>query len=132
MTTAQKISIATLGTALLVFLAPLAWSASSTRGYFEDGRCMCGYNVYIPIKGDGYFRYSPGHGHQEGRLWTLRKRDGFWEALGDNGSVVARLSFQNGELREAFSGSNFWSHHARVYNLWPIWIAKLRENISLF
>jgi hypothetical protein len=53
MTTWRKHGIGSFGAALAVSVAAIAWSAFGTNGYFCDGRCACGNNVFARIQGDG-------------------------------------------------------------------------------
>jgi hypothetical protein len=110
MRTRQKLIIAGLGGALTVFVAPIAWSAFGTRGYFYAGRCICGHDSFVRIQGDGYFTYSPGHGVPEDRAFRLRPREHRWDVLGlphsdmywspleGEDRVIARLRFRDGAL----------------------------------
>jgi hypothetical protein len=137
MTTRRKVIIAGLGAVLAVFLAPIAWSAFGTHGYFYDGRCVCGHDCFIRIEGDGYFKYSPGHGVPEHRAFSLRPHDGEWELVGLASSdrfwsplqgeekVVARLRLRDGALYESWGGTTNWVRRPRVYNIWQVWAAKL-------
>ena len=137
MRTRQKVIIAALAVVLAVFVAPIAWSAFGTRGYFYDGRCVCGHDCFVRIQGDGYFKYSPGHGVPEHREFTLRPRDGGWEVLGlphsdlywspleGEDKVIARLRFRDGALYESWGSTTSWKRLPRAYNIWRIWVAKL-------
>jgi len=49
----------------------------------------------------------------------------------EEGTVVGRMRIQDGDLWTTFSGSTNWTRHARVYNYWPIWLAKLRAEPSI-
>jgi len=42
-----------------------------------------------------------------------------------------RLRFQGGDLYVSWSGGTNWARHARVYNPWRIWIARLRADAPL-
>src|SRR6266508_2242932 len=44
------------------------------------------------------------------------------------GKVVGRLRLHDGALWEQWSGRTNWTRHARVYNPWPIWLARLRSD----
>ena len=127
--------------AVVVYLTPILFTAATVRdvdGYFQAGRCACGYDLFIHITGDGYARFAPGHGETGRRLTcALRPRAGGWEllALGppdgmwspvEKDAVVGHLRFQDGALWESYSGGTNWTRHARVYNLWPIWWTELR------
>lgn len=131
MTAARKLMIAASAIALGALLAPIAFTALSARGihgYFEDGRCACGYDKYVRIEGDDYFGYAPGHGYPPHLVFKLRPDKGEYEmlALGDRsdgkylsfgpaeGSVVGRLRLQDGALWEQWAGKTNWTRHARV------------------
>jgi hypothetical protein len=137
MSTRQKAVIVGLVAALAAFVAPIAWSAFGTHGYFYAGRCICGHDSFIRIQGDGYFKYSPGHGVPEQRAFTLRPRDGGWEALGlphsdrywspleGEDKVIGQLRLRDGALYESWGRSTNWDRFPRAYNIWRIWVAKL-------
>ena len=137
MRTRQKLIIASLGTALTVFVSPIAWSAFGTRGYFYAGRCICGHDSFIRIQGDGYFTYSPGHGVPEQRAFTVRPREVGWDVLGlphsdmywspleGKDKVIARLLLRDGALYESWGSSTNWQRLPKAYNIWRIWAAKL-------
>lgn len=142
MTTTRKWTIGTAITLGVVLVAPIvstALSASGTSGYFEDGRCACGHDSFVRIKDGGYFQYSPGHGVPEHRSFTIRAHDGEWEVLGlphsdaywspleGEDRVIARLRFRDGALYESWGTSTNWTRHARVYNPYRIWIARLLD-----
>ena len=137
MTTPRKLVLVSLGAALIVFLAPVAWSAFGTHGYFCDGRCICGNDVFVRIRGDGYFNYSPGHGVPEHRAFTLRAQGDGWEVMGlphsdlysspleGENKVIARIRFHDGALYESWGSSGNWTRLPKVYNIWRVWWAKL-------
>jgi hypothetical protein len=133
MTTRRKVIVAAAGTLVVVFLTPIAWSAWGAHGYFDGGRCTCGNPIFIRIRDDGYFRYSPGHGVPEHRAFALRRRDGGWDVLGlrppdgvwspvAEGEAVARMRLQDGALYESWDSTTNWTRRARVYNVWRVWI----------
>lgn len=137
MSTGQKFLVAAFGAALTIFVAPIAWSAFSMHGYFYVGRCICGHDSFVRIQGDGYFKYSPGHGVPERRAFKLRPRDGGWEVLGlphsdlywspleGEDRVIARLRLGDGALYESWGTSTNWTRLPRAYNIWRVWWAKL-------
>jgi hypothetical protein len=137
MTIRQKLVFAGGGAAVAVVLAPVAWSALGTGGYFYDGRCACGHDCYVRIQGDGYFSYSPGHEVPEHRKFTLRRSadgwdvmglphsDMYWSPLEGEDKVIARLRYRDGALYESWGGSTNWNRLPRAYNVWRIWAAKL-------
>jgi len=137
MTTRRTLVLASLGAVIVVLGAPVAWSAFGTHGYFYDGRCTCGNDVFVRIQGDGYLKYSPGHGVPEHRAFTMRaQRDG-WEIMGLPHSdayssplegadkVIARVRFHDGALYESWGSSTNWNRLPRVYNIWRVWWARL-------
>lgn len=137
MTTRQKLVLAGVGAAVAIVLAPVAWSAFGTGGYFYDGRCACGHDCYVRIHGDGYFSYSPGHEVPEQRKFTLRRNadgwdilglphsDMYWSPLEGEDKVIARLRYRDGALYESLGSSTNWTRLPRAYNVWRIWLAKL-------
>jgi hypothetical protein len=100
----------------IVLLPPVLSSVNG--GWFYAYRCACGHPVYVHVKGDGLFGYSPGHGVPEHRDANLRRRaDGGWDVLAiasDNGneiygimsdapkagSVCSRMRIRGGTLYE--------------------------------
>jgi hypothetical protein len=137
MTTLRKLVLASLGAALIVLGAPVAWSAFGTHGYFYAGRCICGHDSFVRIHGDGYFKYSPGHGVPEERAFTLRPRDGGWDVMGvphsdlywspseGENRVIAHIRLRDNALYESWGSSDNWTRLPRVYNIWGVWWAKL-------
>ena len=137
MRTRPKIIISGLGAALVVFVAPIAWSALGTHGYFYAGRCICGHDSFVRIQGDGYFTYSPGHQVPEHRAFALRPREDGWEVLGlphsqmyrspleGEDKVIAHVRFRDGALYETWGSSTNWTRLPKAYNVWRIWAAKL-------
>jgi hypothetical protein len=141
MKTARRILGVVIGAVAVVFLAPILFallSASGMRGYFEDGRCACGYASFIHITSDDYFVDAPLHGMPEDRVYLLHQRGDEWDAealpspaIADNFTAMAantltpRFRVEGGDLYTSWSGSN-WTRHARVYNPWRIWLARLR------
>ncbi len=133
----QKVIIAAFAVALAVCVAPVSWSAFGTRGYFCAGRCICGHDSFVRIKGDGYFKYSPGHGVPEERAFTLRSRDGGWDIMGlphsdlywspleGENRVIGRIWFRDSALYESWGSSTNSTRLPKVYNIWRIWWAKL-------
>ena len=120
------------------FTAPV-WSTCTTHAYFYEGRCACGHNCYARIAGDGLFKYSPGHGVPEYRAFELRPRGGEWDIMGLPHSpfysplegpdkVIGRLKLQDGALCCNWSGGTAWIRFSRVYNPWPIFLAKVLED----
>jgi hypothetical protein len=132
MKTRQALVVAALVAVLAIWLAPLAWSAIGTHGYFYRGRCVCGNEVFVRIQGDGYFSYSPGHSVPEHRALKLRAREGGWEVLRLPNSdlysfpmeredkVAARVRFRDGTLYEAWGSSTNWTRLPRAYNIWRV------------
>ena len=129
------IGIVSLVTILLLPIAYTTFFRHGTNAYFEEGRYMCGHDIFIHIAGDRYFRYSPGHGTPEYLCCSLRQRGDEWEMLAlapppyagtsfREGEGVARLKIRDGALYECWSGTN-WTRFPRVYNPYRIWIAKL-------
>ena len=139
MSTRRKLIVATFGAVLAVFLAPTAWSMFGTHGYFCEGRCVCGHEVFVRIKRDGYFSYSPGHEVPEHRDFTLRRTsdgrdvmgsphsDWYWSPLEGENKVVARLRYRDGALYESRGGTTNWNRLPRAHNVWSIWVAKLTK-----
>jgi len=137
MTTRRKLVLASLGAALIAFLAPVAWSALGTHGYFCEGRCVCGNDVFVRIRGDGDFKYSPGHGVPEYCAFALRAQGDEWEIMGlphsdlysspleGENKVIARIRFHDGALYESWGSSGNWTRLPRVNNIWRVWCAKL-------
>jgi hypothetical protein len=136
MSTSRKIAIAAAGTLLVIFLAPIAWSAFGTRGYFDGGRCTCGNPIFNRIGDDGYFSYSPGHGVPEHRTFAARRNDTGWDLLElpapggfasviAEGSVVARVRLEGSALYESWGSQTNWTRHSRVYDVWRVWIPEL-------
>jgi hypothetical protein len=133
----QKLVTAGFGVALAVFVTPIVWSAFGTHGYFYAGRCICGHDSFVRIQGDGYFKYSPGHGVPEERAFTLRPRDGGWDVMGlphsdlywspleGENRVIARIQFRDSALNESWGSSTNWTRLPKVYNIWRVWWAKL-------
>jgi hypothetical protein len=133
----RKLIISVLGLAIALFLVPIIWSALCQPSYFCEGRCACGNDIFVRIQGDGYFRYSPGHGVPEHRAFRLRAREGGWEILGLSHSdlfwsplegedkVIGRVHYQGNALYESWGGSANWMRLPRVYNVWRVWAAKL-------
>jgi len=132
-------AVITIGVILASPIVFTAVSPGGTGDYFEDGRCACGNDIFIRIEGDGYYRYSPGHGVPERRSFTIRRHDDEWEVMGlphsdlywspleGENKVIARLRFRDGALFESWGSSTNWTRHARVYNPYRIWIAKLLD-----
>jgi hypothetical protein len=137
MTTRRKLVLASLGAAVIVFGAPVAWSALGTRGYFREGRCACGNDIFVRILGNGYFSYSPGHEVPEHRKFTVRRNsdgwdimglphsDMYWSPLEGEDKVIGHLRFRGGALYESWGSSTNWMRLSRAYNVWGIWAAKL-------
>jgi hypothetical protein len=87
--------LAVVAVLAIVLLPPVLSSVNG--GWFYAYRCACGHPVYVHVKGDGLFGYSPGHGVPEHRNANLRRRaDGGWDVLAlapDSGSgMVAIIS----------------------------------------
>jgi len=139
MTTRRKLLLASLGAAVVVLGAPVAWSAFSTHAYFRAGRCVCGNDAFVRIQGDGYFKYSPGHRVPEHRAFTLRAQGDGWELMGHSHSdlytsplegenkVIARIRLRDGALYESWGTSTNWTRLPRVHNIWRVWWARLLE-----
>ena len=137
MTLRRKLIFAGGVTLLVAALAPVAWSALGTGGYFYDGRCICGHDCYVRIQGDRYFSYSPGHGVPEHQKFTLRRSadgwdimglphsDMYWSPLEGEDKVIGRIRYHGGALYESWGSSTNWSRLPRAYNVWRIWAAKL-------
>jgi hypothetical protein len=133
----QKLIFAGAVALLAATLAPIAWSALGTRGYFYRGRCACGNDCYVRIQGDGYFSYSPGHEVPEHREFTLRRTaDGlevmgiphsemYWSPREGESEVIGHLRLRGGALYESWGNSTNWTRLPKAYNVWPIWMAKL-------
>lgn len=123
----RRAAAVAVGTLLAVFLAPIVWSAFGIQGYYDGGFCNCGYPIYIHMRGDGYYQYSPGHGQPEQLVFTLRQRDNEWVALKGDGNVLVRYRIESGALCESFSrtGAANWTRHARVYNVWRVLVPQL-------
>ena len=137
MTNRRKLLLASLGAAVIVVAAPVAGSAFGTHGYFCAGRCACGNDIFVRLQGDGYFKYSPGHGVPEHHAFTVRAQGDGWEVIGpppselhsspseaDN-QVLARIRLQDGALYESWGGSTNWTRLPRVYNVWRVWWPRL-------
>jgi hypothetical protein len=139
MKTTRRILAVALGTVAMIVLTPILLQFLSTgamRGYFEDGRCACNYESFIHLRGDGYFDEAPLHGMGEQQLFTLHRRSEEWElrslpsAANSSFAVFAqdvtvRARIQSGDLYLAYAGRTNWTRHARVYNPWRIWLARL-------
>jgi hypothetical protein len=125
MTLARRLLLAAGLSIVMAFIVPMAWWWSGPRGFFEAGRCACGYDIFIQITGDGYFDWCPGHGEAGRLIRPLRQREGELEAFGPEGKAILRLRFQGGDLWETPTGSTNWFRHARVYNLWRVWLPAL-------
>jgi len=137
MRTRGKLIITGFGALCAVFVAPIAWSAFGTNGYFYAGRCICGHDSFVRIQGDGYFKYSPGHGVAEDRAFTIRRRANGWDLLipphsamfssplDGQDKVIAHLSFRDGALYESWGSSTNWERLPKAYNIWRIWVPKL-------
>ena len=137
MTIRQKLIFAGVAALLAAALAPVAWSAFGTGGYFFNGRCVCGNDCYVRIQGDAYFSYSPGHEVPEYRKFTLRRTadgwdvlglphsDMYWSPLEGENKVIGHLRFRDGALYESWGSSTNWNRLPRAYNVWRIWAAKL-------
>lgn len=142
MTTRRKWMIAvavTMGAALVSPIIFTVLSAKGNGGYFVGGRCACGNDIFIRVEGDGYFKYSPGHGVPERRSFTvhwhnsegdvmgLPHSDMYWSPLEGENKVIGRLRFHEGALFESWGSSTNWTRLPRVYNPYRIWIAKLLD-----
>ena len=137
MTFRQQLVIGGFGAALIVFMAPFAWSAFGAHGYFYQGRCACGNDVFVRIQGDSYLKYSPGHGVPEHRAFALRagpdgwdvmglpQSDRYWSPLEGKDKVMAHLWLRDGALYESWGSSTNGVRLPRVYNIWKVWFAKL-------
>ena len=137
MTLRQKLIFAGVVALLAAALAPVAWSALGTGGYFYDGHCVGGNDCCVRIQGDGYLSYSPGHEVPEYRKFTLsRTADGwdvlglpnsdmYWSPLEGENKVIGRLQFRVGALYESWGSSTNWTRLPRAFNVWRIWAAKL-------
>ena len=135
----QKWFFLGLGSACVVFVAPIVWSMSGSRGYFYEGRCFCGYDTFVRVQGDHYFKYSPGHGIPEHPAFTLRARDGGWDVLGlphsdmyyspleGENKVIGHIRISEGVLYQSWDSSTNWQRHPRVYNVWRVWAAKFMD-----
>jgi hypothetical protein len=142
MKTARRILTVALGALALVVLAPILFqllSAGAMRGYFKDGRCMCGYESFIHITGGTYYSDNTQHGmgvdlvglvQREGDKWVLRLQPkpeltnyGVMVITGPGGNP--RLRIQGGDLYAAWGNNTDWKRHPRVYNPWRIWLARL-------
>ena len=137
---ARQILVLTgLGAAVAVVVAPIAWSAFGTHGYFYQGRCICGHDIFVRIQGDGYYSYSPGHGESEHRAFAVRRRGDEWDVFRPPDSamfrypsepedkVLARIRLGDGALYESWGTGTNWQRLPRVYNIWRVWAAKLLQ-----
>jgi hypothetical protein len=134
------------------FLAPIV-STSFSRGpsgYFYEGRCMCGHEIFIHLKGDGYFSYSPGHGAPEHRIFTLKPVNGpdisEWEASSDESTFgntwtlpgeqrpTMHIRIENGALVQYYPRNEYSAGYKarlpRVHNVWRIWFPQLCERLK--
>jgi len=139
--TARRILGFFVGTVAVVVLVPIVFallSVGAMRGYFEDGRCACGYDSFIHLQAGGYFIDTPRHGMPERRVWMLQRQGGEWVAeavpsppMTDNFAAIPpsqatpKLRLEGGDLYTSWSGTN-WTRHPRVYNPWRIWLTRLR------
>ncbi len=105
---------------ILAFLAPIAYSAIGTHGYFLGERCTCGFQSYYRIKENALWTYSPGHGETR-VLYTLQAHDGVWDAVRD-GKVVLQLKLARGAILKKTPQRSEWQSHPRVLNVWRVWI----------
>jgi hypothetical protein len=141
MTTTSKLLLAATGFAAAVVLLPVALAVLSPRStacYFDGGRCACGHRIYLRLAGEGYYDYSPGHGVQEYRKFTLRPNTNGWDVIRVNDprydevysqlaptGLVAQAWIDKGELCERWGTSSRVLRYSRIYDPWPIWWAKL-------
>ncbi len=143
MKAARRILVVACVVAATVLLSPIFFQAvftSAMRGYFEDSRCACGYDSFIHVRSGGYFDETPLHGMGERQGFTLRRAGEEWELLTlppptnsafivfgpPAGEVAGRVRIQGGDLYLAFAGRTNWTRHARIYNPWRIWLARLQ------
>ena len=129
----------TLGVTLVSPIIYTAVSARGTGGYFDGGRCACGNDIFIRVEGDGYFKYSPGHGVPERRSFAVHWHNGvgdvmglphsdlYWSPMEGENKIIGRLRFRDGTLFESWGSSTNWTPRSRVYNPYRIWIAKLLD-----
>jgi len=135
MTLRQKFIFAGATALLAAAMAPVAWLALGRGGYFYAGRCVCGHDCYVRIRGDRYFSYSPGHEVPEYRKFALRHTADGWDVMGlphsdvnwspleGENKVIGRLHFRDGALYESWGGCTNWTRLPRAHDVWRVWAA---------
>ena len=121
----------------VIFLAPIIWSSFGLNGYFLEGRCICGYNIYAYFHDGELWTCCPGHGSNEPRYAVQTSGDGW--VLGEivsprdtnqyyfsvhsvtNGEFAGRLRLQNGDLYQSSTHNTNWSRLPRLWNIWAFW-----------
>ena len=127
MTRKVKWIVSVSAAAVLIYMVPVivaAASAHGTRGYFYDGKCMGGHEIFTYIEGDGYYSYCPGH-RETRREYTIRASGGQWETLKGDGTVAFGFRVQDGDVFRTFLVSTNWIRMERVYSPWRLWIPRL-------
>ena len=110
-------------------------------GYFEDGRCGCGYDSFIQIRGDRYYTETPLHG-REAKASALHRQGDEWELVSPppvtnslfmvfTNELVVRVRMEEGDLYLSYAGRTNWARHARVYNPWRIWLPRLQARLMV-
>lgn len=133
----SKLVVSSIGAVVIVLVAVAAWPAFRLHGYFYQGRCGCGHDIFVRIQGDGLFRYSPGHGVPEYRAFRLRALSDGWDIMGvphggaywspseGQTSVLGHIRFRDGALWESWGSSTNLMRLPRVRNILRVWWPKL-------
>jgi hypothetical protein len=137
MKTWQKLIFVSVGAALVVLVAPVAWSAFGTHGIFVAVvvlvamMCSCGFSATAtssihPVtacQSIGPSQFAPVG--DEWEVMGLPLSDLYSSPLEGQGRVVARIRFRDGALYESWGGTTNWTYLPKVHNIWRVWWEKL-------
>jgi hypothetical protein len=145
MTLVKRRIVIALGTGLVIFIAPIIWSAMATHGYYENGRCLCGFSGCLYFNDNTLYQSTPEHGYPDRPLYSLRPVADGWEATRivppsnpmvfmefnstSGAGKPGHLRLQGGDLYESWQGGTTWTRHARIYNVWSVWLTPLWAQI---
>jgi prepilin-type processing-associated H-X9-DG protein len=121
----------------MFFLAPIIWSAFGTHGYFESGRCLCGFYSFTYFENGALWKCCPGHGTvspscslvPDGVGWKLHaivppsepNPNYVSVVIITNGEFMGRLKIENRDLYSSNRNGSNWTRVPRVWNVWSVW-----------